>query len=168
MSGQYDSRLFDCAQRTPTSGSAVDSDIRLAAKSAVPVLISAELSASREIACELDRRSRSPCGAVRIVDCRHHDAPAAITSLIDRNTNGRGADRVEILLLEEVHALSPHDQGLLERQLEALLLHSSSHPGVRVVASSTEPLFERVLERSFQARLYYLLNMIHIVVPPGQ
>jgi DNA-binding NtrC family response regulator len=36
-----------------------------------------------------------------------------------------------------------------------------------VVASSSASLYDRVIDERFRDRLYYRLNMVHIVVPAG-
>jgi DNA-binding NtrC family response regulator len=71
------------------------------------------------------------------------------------------------LFLEEVGRLSPMLQG---RLLDALVRPSG--PGAarrsraRVMASSSESLLQRMLEGSFNDRLFYRLNAIHFVVEP--
>ena len=162
MPGQDPKRTSVHCDETAPPGASVHEDVELAAATDVPVLISGPAAASRRIACELDRRSRSGSGTVDILDCRRADALDALSSRLrwpDRAA-GRGAN---ILLLEEVHALSPDDQTRLEQQLELRTLGRG--PALRIVASSSVPLFDRVVNHSFNQRLYYLLNVIHIVVP---
>jgi hypothetical protein len=135
----------------------VAADIELAAASELPVLISADPVASRAIALELGRvghRRRTP---VEIVDCREPDALATQPL---RTRPGCAP----VLLLQEVHALSRREQLELEQQLEEVLLLGPAGR-VRVVASSSASLYDRVVDERFRDRLYYRLNMIHIVVP---
>ena len=163
MTGRETSHLVECSK--PASDvPAADDDLQLAANVDVPVLISGPPTASRNIACELDRRSQSPAGSVEVVDCRKRGALAALRL---RTTKKRcDAARARILLLEEVHALSPVDQAVLARQLEAQQARSAAP--VRILASSSVPLFERVVDQLFNERLFYRLNVIHIVVPLGR
>lgn len=138
---------------------AVQPDIELAAASLMPLLISADPVASRAIAVELDRYATSGRGDVDVVDCRQAGVLGA------RLPAGRRAGH-SVLLLQEVHALSRDDQTLLEQQLESELLQPPASR-IRVVSSSSASLYDQVLEARFPERLYYLLNMIHIVVPPA-
>jgi transcriptional regulator of acetoin/glycerol metabolism len=139
-------------------------DLRLATVTDLPVLISGTPAASREIACELDRQSRSPKGAVAVVDCRERGALGALQSLTHDPIDPDDAAAVRILLLQEVHALDPVDQALLEKEIEELRMR----PGrpLRILASSSAPLFDRVVDQLFSERLYYRLNVIHLIVPP--
>lgn len=137
-------------------------DIGCAARSDVPVLISGEPEKGREIACAIDRRSRRPKGAVEVVDCRERGALGKVLSFTPRDASASAA-RASILLLQEVHALSLTDQAEFEDRL-AELRTSRRANGIRIIASSSAPLFERVQEGSFDERLYYRLNVIHMVV----
>jgi sigma54-dependent transcription regulator len=138
---------------------AVASDIQLAAVSELPVLISGDPVASRAVALELDRVGRSRCGAVEVVDCR---LPGALEARPLRTRPGRSS----VLLLQEVHALSSREQLLLEQQLDDIL-QLPPDTRIRVVASSSAPLYDRVIDERFRERLFYRLNMVHIVVPAG-
>lgn len=139
-----------------------EEDVEVAARHDVPVLLSAGPAESQEIACHLSRNSRSPRPWVRIVDCRQPEAAGAVRSLTGTDYGG---DCPEILLLQEVWALSHADQSALETQLEEALLHREACPQVRILASSSVPLYEQVVQQAFHERLYYLLNMIHIELP---
>ena len=137
-----------------------EEDISLAALVDVPVLISGPAAACCELACELDRRSTSPVGAVEVIDCRVHDALRSL----ERGKEST-ADAAKILLLQEVHALSPDDQLRLTRQLDEI---GRPPMGVRrILASSSVPLFDRVVDQLFSEPLYYRLNVIHIVINPN-
>jgi hypothetical protein len=143
-----------------SSGLTNEEDISLAALVDVPVLISGPAAACCELACELDRRSTSPVGAVEVIDCRVHDALRYLE--VGKEPV---ADAATILLLQEVHALSPADQLRLTRQLDELGRPPS---GVRrILASSSVPLFDRVVDQLFSEPLYYRLNIIHIVISPN-
>jgi DNA-binding NtrC family response regulator len=72
------------------------------------------------------------------------------------------ADRAAIVLLQEVQALSPKEQAQFEVRLAEMRISPS--PPVRFIASSSTPLFDRVREGAFDERLYYRLNVIHMVV----
>jgi hypothetical protein len=136
-----------------------EEDISLAAQVDVPVLISGPAAACCELACELDRRSTSPAGAVEVIDCRVQDALRCLEPGTEEVT-----DAANILLLQEVHALSPDDQLRLTRKLEEI---GRPTLGVRrILASSSVALFDRVVDQLFSEPLYYRLNVIHIVIHP--
>ena len=67
------------------------------------------------------------------------------------------------LFLKEVGRLSPDQQvRLLMGLRENALACWPEAPPVRVVASTSECLFERVIDGSFDANLFYRLNTIHL------
>lgn len=137
-------------------------DVEAAAMTDVPVLISGRAADSAEFVRYLSRL-RSPESRVTIVHCGRAAATKAIAGLT--RTHRQTAD--ELLLLQEVEALSAGDQLFLEQQLESALLCEGRGVPVRVLASSSGRLFKRVLRGQFRERLFYLLNMIHIELPPG-
>ena len=141
---------------------APEEDISLAALVDVPVLITGPAAACRELACELDRRSTSPVGAVEVIDCRTENALKALEPKEERPV----ASEARILLLQEVHALSPDDQLRLTRELDQV--GRATCGGRRILASSSVPLFERVVDQLFDENLYYRLNVIHIVIHPNK
>jgi Sigma-54 interaction domain len=156
----------DCLRVDGAEISQMAWDLRLATVTDLPVLISGTPAASREIACELDRQSCSPKGAVAVVDCRERGALGALHSLAHDTIDPEDAAAVRILLLQEVHALDPADQALLEKEIEELRMRPIRP--LRIVASSSARLFDRVVDQLFSERLYYRLNLIHVVVPPGR
>ena len=166
MSEQDGSGMFDCSQAGTSAIAQMARDLRLATTTDLPVLISGPPAASREIACELDRRSRFPVGAVAIVDCREPGALHALRSLTHDDIIPGETPHVRILLLQEVHALEPSDQVLLEKEIEQVRMRPFCP--LRILASSSAPLFERVVDQLFSERLFYRLNVIHVVVPPDR
>ena len=137
-------------------------EIGCAARSDVPVLITGRPEEGREIACAIDRFSEQPKGTVEVVDCRERGALGRVLAFAPRESPPVHADRASIVLLQEVHALSPNEQAEFESRLAETRV--SARPPVRFMASSSAPLFERVLQGSFDERLYYRLNMIHMIV----
>lgn len=140
---------------------ATEEDISLAALVDVPVLISGPEADCVEVACELDRRSTSPVGAVEVIDCRTENALAALEPEPEKTVR----NNANILLLEEVHALSPDDQLRLTRELDRA--GRRTRGGRRILASSSVPLFDRVIDQLFDENLFYRLNVIHIVIHPN-
>ena len=141
---------------------APEEDISLAALLDVPVLITGPEADCRELACELDRRSTSPVGAVEVIDCRTENALKALEP--EEPAVRKDA---KILLLQEVHALSPDDQLRLTRELDHVG-RTTCGGGRRILASSSVPLFDRVIDQLFDENLFYRLNVIHIVIYPNR
>lgn len=139
-------------------------DVQIAAAADVPVLISGEPAPSLELACELCRHGGSGGPAIVLIDCRRRTSMAHISRVIAESTVGVAAGPARALLLLEVHALGPDAQALLEERLETALLHRRN-TGFRVIASSSIPLYDQVAAGRFRERLYYLLNMIRLIVP---
>jgi hypothetical protein len=120
-------------------------DILLAARSTCAVLI----TAPPEDALEIARAIALERGCIdRLLV---HDFGSAEASELPES-------RALMLLLREVHDLTPRQQRLLMDLLEE---RQGSAP--RIIASSSVSLYERVREGTFDARLYYRLNTIHVV-----
>ena len=143
----------ECGAQDPSVPRRLDEEITCAARSEVPVLITGGPDDGKEIACAIDRRSRSPRGSVEVVDCRQHGAYARVMSLA----------RPSIVLLQEVQALTLSEQAEVDERL-AELRASRRGGGMRFMASSSAPLFDRVQEGAFDERLFYRLNVIHMIV----
>lgn len=70
------------------------------------------------------------------------------------------------LFLQEVGRLSPASQARLADHLAQLRMHGGGRRvRRRVMASSSETLLDRVNAGTFDARLFYRLNVIHFVLP---
>ncbi len=139
----------------------LEEDIGCAARTDVPVLITGDPEEGREIACAIDRRSPSPRGTVEVVDCRQRGALGRVLPFPPVGLPH--APRASILLLQEVQALTLHEQSQVDSRL-AELRTGRRNERLRIIASSSTPLFDRVLEGSFDERLYYRLAVIHLVV----
>ncbi len=72
-------------------------------------------------------------------------------------------ERARILLLREVHTLTAGQQARLMELFEA----EDAGPRPRIIASSSVALFDRVRQGTFDERLYYRLNGIHLTAPAG-
>ena len=152
----------DCTEDNLRVPASLVIEIGCAARTTVPVLITGGPDEGREIACAIDRFSDRPKGTVEVVDCRERGALGRVLAFTPREPSQASADRAPIVLLQEVQALSPNEQAEFEDRLAEMRI--SSRPPVRFIASSSTPLFDRVLEGSFDERLYYRLNVIHMIV----
>ena len=163
--GRHDNGVMerDCGNNEPEVPLRLAEEIGCAARSDVPVLISGDPEDGREIACAIDRHSAVPKGRVEVVDCRKDGALSRVLAHSPRGGTAPEPGRPSIVLLQEVHELSLPEQEQVDQRLDELRVSRRSE-GIRIIASSSAPLFERVLEGSFLERLYYRLNVIHMVI----
>ncbi len=138
----------------------VDIDLALAAHGGTCVLLTARPAAALETAREIVSRGNSARTGVDVLDCHTADAVTLRAALCEHllapaRPNGPA------LLIREVHTLGTADQALLANLLETLRYGTAAR---RVFASSSVSLFDRVRLGDFDERLFYRLNIIHIVV----
>src|SRR5262245_30224758 len=142
---------------------AFEEDITLAAVSLVPVLITAPpadaLCIVRAIA-ERERRGRTR----EVLACDASAGDDVIGTIADNRACLATDHGTAILWIEEVHALPPCDQSALIKLLDPLS-SARAEDVPRIVASSSIALRDYVRNGRFDARLFYRLNIIHIVVP---
>jgi DNA-binding NtrC family response regulator len=132
------------------------------ASSDVCILLTGPSNAAMELARRIHGKGRGRPGRFRAVNCGWPE------SLLDEQLfHALRPGSSGTLFLEEVGRLSPP---LQERLLEALEGRDDPRgpapPRARVMACSSEPLFQRALEGRFNERLLYRLNAIHLIVPP--
>jgi hypothetical protein len=134
-------------------------DLRMAASTDVPTLISGPPHRTLAFARMIVARNRRRSG-LRICDvARGDDAFAAIEEPDWTESAGT-------VLLREVQNLSLVEQAALANLIAEHRAVRDSETR-RVIATSNVSLFDRVVRRTFDSRLFYLLNSIHIVVPWG-
>jgi hypothetical protein len=135
-------------------------DIHVAAKTKVPVLISAPPDCAENVA----RAIAAFAGAwkaddIVLCDCAGGgDLGTAIARA--HSTRGRHPSDV-ILLLREVHALGAADQEAVANLIAA------GHAGrgaPRIISTCSVSLFDRAREGTFDQQLFYSLNALHIVI----
>jgi transcriptional regulator of acetoin/glycerol metabolism len=140
-----------------------EDDITLAAMSLAPVLITAPPADALRIVQAIAARERR--GHVREVLACDAAAGDDVIETIAANRVRIATDHgTAILWIGEVHALTPRDQSALMKLLARP--NSGREEDVpRIVTSSSIALRDYVLKGRFDARLFYRLNIIHIVVP---
>lgn len=145
-----------------------DREIALAARTDACILLSGPPEAAREVAHYLHLSSGWRFGPFTVVDCASRD-PALEVRLLDAVFPGAAAPRpgapharlmqAGTVLLQEINRLPLHAQGRLAARL--LEVHpKADRLRRRLIASSSEPLFERVLNGTFDDSLYYRLNVM--------
>ena len=161
--GKYQIFEVECNNVPPFAPRRLEEEIGCAARTNVPVLITGDPDEGREIACAIDRMSQTPIGSVQVIDCRQHGAFDQVLAVTPADPAPSHADRASIVLLQEVHALSPDEQVEVDERL-AQMRAGRPADAFRIMASSSAPLFERVQAGSFDERLFYRLNVIHMIV----
>ena len=146
-----------------SQGRDVDLEIIGGAAPDVCILLTGTSRATRELARRINGLGRGRARRFKVVSC------ACPESLLEEQLfHALRPGSSGTIFLEEVGRLTPD---LQDRLLEALAGTADPQgpiaPRPRLIASTSEPLFQRALERSFNERLLYRLNAIHLVVPPG-
>jgi Sigma-54 interaction domain len=134
-------------------------DMAVATRTSLPVLISAPAEYALPMAIEI---AAGPGGTsaddVVVVDAADN------RSLSSTLTRASAADRgpIRAIVLQDVEWLDQAQQSAL-----MALVADTDHPGsraCRIIATTSVPLFERVIQGSFDSDLFYRLNRIHIKV----
>lgn len=144
-------------------------DLPIAAQSGATVLLTGSKDAAEALAYRIHSLSDWRYGPFVVVDCGWPEARIESLLLGTAVTDpARGSVRYlsakhgqgGTVLLQEVGRLSATFQSVLADRLAA-------RPGLRrrLIASTSAPLLPRVDDGTFDDRLYYRLNVIHIVLP---
>jgi two-component system nitrogen regulation response regulator NtrX len=135
-------------------------DLPLAAQSGAPVLLTGKKDAVEALAYRIHILSEWRYGPFIVVDCGWpEERVEAVTYLNSRH--GQGGT----VLLQEVGRLSGWFQSVLADRLASI--HQTGRGerfARRLIASTSEPLLPRVNDGTFDDRLYYRLNVVHIVL----
>lgn len=144
--------------------SQLENDLAIAACTRVPVLITAPPDCAFAIARVIaDRSGATGSAALQILDTAAGDA--FLMALTDESLRAAAAAGTTTLMLPEVQNLSRIEQKRLRDVLDRRRSWSDAATP-RLITTSSVSLFERVQQRTFDARLFNRLNLIHIVVPP--
>lgn len=139
----------------------LDLDVLAASSADVCILISGT-DGAKGIARRIHGLTRARPGRFRAVDCGWPEAllDQQLFHAIRPGSSGT-------VFLEEVGRLSAELQNRLLNALDAPADPRSPRPSrARVISSTSEALVQRALEGTFNERLLYRLNAIHVVVPP--
>jgi hypothetical protein len=133
-------------------------DMALAARTSLSVLITATPELAIPIAIKIAAGTDEPASdeGVLVVDAADN---RDLQSTLIRAASG-GLDRLRAVVVHDVDSLGPAQQAALMS-----LVADAARPrarACRIVATTSVPLYERVLDGSFDSRLFYCLNRIHI------
>jgi hypothetical protein len=136
-------------------------DIHVAARTKIPVLISAAPDCAMNVARTIAAFAGvSKTSDVVACDCAAgDDVGAAVAGAL--SVRNRHPSEI-ILLLREVHALSAADQVAVANLVAAWY---AGRGAPRIISTTSVSLFDRVRDGSFNEQLFYSLNALHIMVP---
>jgi hypothetical protein len=142
----------------------LEDDLEIAARTRVPVLITAPPDRALSIAQAIATRN-DPAGvaSMRVCDsAAGDDVMAALAETrLEESMNGGTT-----FLLREVHMLSETEQEAVMRLLDMRPFRAVDEVP-RLITTSSVSLFDRVREGAFDERLFHRLNTIHIMVAPN-
>jgi DNA-binding NtrC family response regulator len=150
-----------------------EDDIHLAVRSAAPVLLTGSAPATQALAYRIHSSSGWRHGPFLTINCASSD-PGLEHALFEAlfPTDLRSEQTRPILQLAQPGSVLLREVGCLSRAIQLRLadslgemaaVRSPGRAARRVIASSTEPLLPRVDGGSFDDRLYYRLNVIHLM-----
>ena len=153
-----DTYKADVASRALAAGAAIVNDVSALRYDPALAPVVAQTGAALVL---IHNRGRSSMGPFDTVDCGAPDAVLE-NSLFGRLTPLRGKPG-GTLFLREVGKLGPEHQARLLKALTECAKASWPEPMTpRAIASTSEPLFDRALDGTFDLRLFYRLNVMHI------
>jgi DNA-binding NtrC family response regulator len=108
----------------------------------------------------------SPRGRFKTVDCTLSDR--VLDEMLFGRLDAAAGGPPCTLFLKEVGRLGQaHQRRLLESLIGATVATWPDRAPARVIASTTESLFDRVVIGTFDDRLFYRLNVIHLNMRGG-
>ena len=134
-------------------------DMAAATRTSVPVLISAPAESALPMALEIAvGRGADGAGGVLVVDAADN---GHLHSTLSR-ASAAGLGTLRTIVVQDVETLDQAQQSVL-----MALVADTADPDsrtCRIIATTSVPLFERVIQGSFDSDLFYRLNRIHIKV----
>ena len=152
--------------------SITDTDLSHAVQSDACVLLTGDEGTAEALARRLHAMSGWRHGPFIAVDCSLPDAEPRLLQVLDVE-NAPTAEgtwprlaQAGTVFLREVGKLGPGLQRRLSERLATLKMRPGAERRLRrrVISSSSIPLDSRVREGTFDARLFYRLNVIHMVI----
>ncbi|MGH9349039.1 MAG: sigma 54-interacting transcriptional regulator [Vicinamibacterales bacterium] len=126
-----------------------ETDLRCALTNTSPVLITAPADVATAVATRIHRNGVNRTGAFLTIDCGKAHLPEQLDMVFD-SAAPRGT-----VFLRDVDRLGPALQSLLYFRIVPL--------GVRVIAATSASLLCALTQGTFDERLFYRLNQIHLV-----
>ena len=152
-------------------------DVITACRTDVPVLLTGASEIAESVARDIHETSGWREGPFVVVDCSMpgRQLDALLTWLVSEDFYTRDAPEPAprrtqsgVIFLREVDKLSPSAQTRVAEWLEQLKTSGRARARRRVISSSPRPLVPRGFGGTFDDRLFYRLNLIHIHVDAVQ
>jgi DNA-binding NtrC family response regulator len=137
----------------PDAGAEFEADLQCALRNTSPVLITAPAGFAEEVATRIHRQGPNRRGAFLTIDCGKTHRPEQLEVVFEAAAP-RGT-----VFLRDVDRLAPTLQTLLFVRMAPL--------GVRVIAATSESLLSATAKGTFDERLFYRLNQIHLIAAPA-
>lgn len=168
---------FDVAAPLPPDCFFSPIDFVAAARSDASVLFTGERSRAEALAREIHNASGWRYGRFLVVDCTLPEW------VLERDLFGLLSDEPGVsadappqlhpaqdgtIFLRDVDGLAATMQIRLAEWLEQFRGTAGRRRRNRLMSSTSTPLLGRISDRTFDNRLYYRLNVIHVVLPPSE
>jgi transcriptional regulator of acetoin/glycerol metabolism len=141
----------------------LEDDVEIAARTRVPVLITAPPEKALSIAQAIATRT-NPAGAAAMRVCDTSAGDDVMAALAENRLKASMSRGTTTFLLREVHMLSEIEQEAIMRLLDTRPSRALDETP-RIITTSSVSLFDRVQQGAFDERLFHRLNAIHIMVP---
>jgi DNA-binding NtrC family response regulator len=151
MSGIIDDERNEWRRRAPSPpvGVEFEADLQCALTNSSPVLITGPSDFAEELATRIHRYGLHGRGAFLTIDCGRMHQPEQLEAVFE-TAAPRGT-----VFLRDVDRLAPALQMALFVRMAPL--------GVRVIAATSQSLLSAAANGSFDERLFYRLNQIHLI-----
>lgn len=183
LRSEVEKTTFERMVGRSTSMRQVYRQIRQAAATDIPVLISGETGTGKELAAqaihELSDRTSEPCIPVHIGSLPSDLVASELFgheegSFTGANETRKGCFELAVggtIFLDEIATIDQKMQVSLLRLLETKSFHRIGSQNdidvdVRVIAASNADLMNEIRRGRFREDLYYRLDVLHIIMPP--
>ena len=148
-------------------------DLALAARTDACILLTGPGESAQDLAYRLHVSGGWRHGAFTIIDCASREPGLEAELMRELFGYSPPADAAPLrlvqagtVLLQEINRLPlPVQRRLAGRLSEEWTSPAPGRSRRRLIASTSEPLFDRVLAGTFDDSLYYRINVIHFAVP---
>jgi sigma-54-interacting transcriptional regulator len=144
--------------RSDSKLSGVALDVEIAARTTVPVLISANPENAMGVATAIaGTNDHDPHGSLVVVPAANIEELRSVTDA--EQTRGK---RFNTVVVRDIDSIDKAQQNVLVDMLAA----RSQEPAPRrwrLITTTSSPLYDLLVAGGFEPRLYYYLNAIHII-----
>jgi DNA-binding NtrC family response regulator len=169
-----DMNIGNGARSTSYARPGAEHEVSMAARSDACILLTGDPNRAQDLAYRLHLASGWRHGPFTVVHCDSADHAIErelFEALFPADDRPDGVAQLRLkqagtVLLREVNRLPLETQQRLAHRLSEQHAGSRQRCRRRVMATSSEPLLDRVRQGTFDDSLYYRLNVMHFVVDP--